>query len=73
MLTNQGFADFDRLRHRSPSPMSSSNLTGGTGLPGWNNLQHEVNSSHTFIYFDNVKILSPTVSLMLWIVMLQVF
>ncbi|AET01137.1 putative STAR protein, homodimerization region [Medicago truncatula] len=35
MLSNQGFADFDRLRHRSPSPLSSSNLTG------WNNLQHE--------------------------------
>uniref|UniRef100_A0A6N2KZP9 Uncharacterized protein n=1 Tax=Salix viminalis TaxID=40686 RepID=A0A6N2KZP9_SALVM len=40
----QGFGDFDRLRHRSPSPMASSNLlsnVGGTGLSGWNGLPQE--------------------------------
>ncbi|KAK7287021.1 hypothetical protein RJT34_22431 [Clitoria ternatea] len=44
MLSNQGFGDFDRLRHRSPSPMASSNLMSsvtGTGLGGWNSLQQE--------------------------------
>ncbi|XP_054780861.1 KH domain-containing protein At3g08620 isoform X2 [Prosopis cineraria] len=44
MLSNQGFGDFDRLRHRSPSPMASSNLmsnVSGTGLSGWNNLPPE--------------------------------
>ncbi|KHN40599.1 KH domain-containing protein [Glycine soja] len=44
MLSNQGFGDFDRLRHRSPSPMASSNLmsnVSGTGLGGWNSLQQE--------------------------------
>ncbi|GAU37168.1 hypothetical protein TSUD_391570 [Trifolium subterraneum] len=44
MLSNQGFGDFDRLRHRSPSPMASSNLMSnvtGTGLAGWNSLQQE--------------------------------
>ncbi|KAG4377830.1 hypothetical protein GLYMA_18G217500v4 [Glycine max] len=46
MLSNQGFGDFDRLRHRSPSPMASSNLmsnVSGTGLGGWNSLQQEFN------------------------------
>lgn len=45
MLSNQGFGDFDRLRHRSPSPMASSNImsnVSGTGLGGWNSLQQEV-------------------------------
>lgn len=45
MMPNQGFGDFDRLRHRSPSPMASSNLmsnVGGTGLGGWNGLPLEV-------------------------------
>lgn len=45
MMPNQGFGDFDRLRHRSPSPMASSNLmsnVGGTGLGGWNGLPQEV-------------------------------
>ncbi|KAJ6369330.1 hypothetical protein OIU78_001654 [Salix suchowensis] len=45
MMSNQGFGDFDRLRHRSPSPMASSNLisnVGGTGLGGWNGLPQEV-------------------------------
>ncbi|XP_020224896.1 KH domain-containing protein At2g38610 isoform X2 [Cajanus cajan] len=44
MLSNQGFGDFDRLRHRSPSPMASSNLMSsvtGMGLGGWNSLQPE--------------------------------
>ncbi|XP_057457738.1 KH domain-containing protein At3g08620-like [Lotus japonicus] len=44
MLSNQGFGDFDRLRHRSPSPMAPSNLMSnvpGTGLGGWNGLQQE--------------------------------
>ncbi|KAB5561840.1 hypothetical protein DKX38_006797 [Salix brachista] len=44
MMSNQGFGDFDRLRHRSPSPMASSNLisnVGGTGLGGWNGLPQE--------------------------------
>ncbi|KAE9622317.1 hypothetical protein Lal_00036975 [Lupinus albus] len=44
MLSNQGFGDFDRLQHRSPSPMASSNLMSnatGTGLGGWNSRQQE--------------------------------
>ncbi|TXG57486.1 hypothetical protein EZV62_015315 [Acer yangbiense] len=44
MMPNQGFGDFDRLRHRSPSPMASSNLmsnVAGSGLSGWNNLPQE--------------------------------
>ncbi|CAI8606638.1 unnamed protein product [Vicia faba] len=40
ILSNQGFGDLDRLRHRSPSPMASSNLTA-TGMPGWNTFQQE--------------------------------
>ncbi|KAF8364669.1 hypothetical protein HHK36_033349 [Tetracentron sinense] len=46
--SNQGFGDFDRLQHGSPSPspspMASSNLmsnVGGTGLGGWNGLPQE--------------------------------
>jgi protein quaking len=48
MMSNQGFGDFDRLRHRSPSPMASSNLmsnVSNTGLGGWNGLSQEVSSS----------------------------
>lgn len=48
MLSNQGFGDFDRLRHRSPSPMAPSNLMSnvpGTGLGGWNGLQQEVTAA----------------------------
>ncbi|CAL2268755.1 unnamed protein product [Prunus armeniaca] len=44
MMSNQGFGDFDRMRHRSPSPMASSNLMSnvtGTGLGGWNGLPQE--------------------------------
>ncbi|KAJ8761665.1 hypothetical protein K2173_004441 [Erythroxylum novogranatense] len=44
MMSNQGFGDFYRLRHRSPSPMASSNLisnVAGTGLGGWNGLPLE--------------------------------
>lgn len=53
MLSNQGFGDFDRLRHRSPSPMASSNLmssVSGTGLGGWNSLQQEVTVLELFIF-----------------------
>ena len=45
MMSNQGFCDLDRLRHRSPSPMASSNLmtnVSSTGLSGWNGLPQEV-------------------------------
>lgn len=45
MMSNQSFGDFDRMRHRSPSPMASSNLMSnvtGTGLGGWNALPQEV-------------------------------
>ncbi|VVB02622.1 unnamed protein product [Arabis nemorensis] len=44
MMSNQGFGDFDRLRHRSPSPMASSNLMSNVsnpGLGGWNGLSQE--------------------------------
>ncbi|XP_048439432.1 KH domain-containing protein At3g08620 isoform X1 [Pyrus x bretschneideri] len=44
MMSNQGFGDFDRMRHRSPSPMASSNLISnvtGTGMGGWNGLPPE--------------------------------
>lgn len=45
MVSNQGFADYDRMHHRSPSPMASSNLmpnvVGASGLSAWNNLLHE--------------------------------
>ncbi|CAN8269539.1 unnamed protein product [Cochlearia groenlandica] len=45
MMSNQGFTDFDRLRHRSPSPMASpthhmSNVPGAR-LGGWNGLPPE--------------------------------
>lgn len=46
MMSNQGFTDFDRLRHRSPSPMASpnhmSNLPGAGYGGGWNGLPPEV-------------------------------
>lgn len=45
MMPNQGFGDLDRLRHRSPSPMASSNLmpnVAGAGIAGWNGLPQEV-------------------------------
>ncbi|PPR82216.1 hypothetical protein GOBAR_AA38506 [Gossypium barbadense] len=44
MTSNQGFGDFDRMRHRSPSPMASSNImsnVSGTGLSNWNSLPQE--------------------------------
>jgi len=53
MMSNQGFSDFDRLRHRSPSPMASSNLISsvtGTGLGGWNGLPQEVIVLFYFFY-----------------------
>ncbi|KAL5974868.1 hypothetical protein ACLOJK_031541 [Asimina triloba] len=42
--SNQGFGDYDRLRHRSPSPMASANLgsnPAGMGFGGWNGLPQE--------------------------------
>lgn len=45
MVPNQGFGELDRLRHRSPSPMASTNLmsnVAGAGLGGWNGLPQEV-------------------------------
>lgn len=45
MTPNQGFGERDTLRHRSPSPMASSNFisnVSGTGLGGWNSLPREV-------------------------------
>ncbi|KAE8714436.1 KH domain-containing protein [Hibiscus syriacus] len=44
MMSNQGFGDFDRMRHRSLSPMASSNIMSNiseTGLGSWNNLLQE--------------------------------
>ncbi|KAI3474315.1 hypothetical protein Pfo_029103 [Paulownia fortunei] len=44
MMPNQSFGELERLRHRSPSPMASSNLlsnVAGTGLAGWNGLPQE--------------------------------
>nr|GMC88501.1 KH domain-containing protein At2g38610 [Ipomoea batatas] len=44
MVPNQGFGELDRLRHRSPSPMASTNLmsnVAGAGLGGWNGLPQE--------------------------------
>ncbi|CAN0880043.1 KH domain-containing protein At2g38610 [Linum grandiflorum] len=44
MMSNQGFGDLDRLRHRSPSPMGSSNLMSsapGSGIGGWNSMSQE--------------------------------
>ncbi|KAF5785345.1 putative K domain-containing protein [Helianthus annuus] len=32
-MANQGFTELDRLRHRSPSPMASPDLTGWNGFP----------------------------------------
>ncbi|XP_021723327.1 KH domain-containing protein At3g08620-like isoform X2 [Chenopodium quinoa] len=44
MLPSQGFGDFDRRQHRSPSPMASANIVSnihGGGYGGWNGLQQE--------------------------------
>ncbi|GFP87391.1 kh domain-containing protein at2g38610 [Phtheirospermum japonicum] len=44
MMPNQSFGELERLRHRSPSPMASSNLlsnVAGTGLSSWNGLPQE--------------------------------
>ncbi|KAL0310108.1 UNVERIFIED_CONTAM: KH domain-containing protein [Sesamum calycinum] len=44
MMPNQSFGELERLRHRSPSPMASSNLlsnVAGTGLTSWNGLPQE--------------------------------
>lgn len=40
MMPNLGFNELDGLRHRSPSPMSSSNLL--SNVAGWNGLPQEV-------------------------------
>ncbi|XP_022864844.1 KH domain-containing protein At2g38610-like isoform X2 [Olea europaea var. sylvestris] len=39
MMPNQGFNELDGSRHRSPSPMSSSNLL--SNVAGWNGLPQE--------------------------------
>ncbi|KAL2479369.1 KH domain-containing protein [Abeliophyllum distichum] len=55
IMPNQGFGELDRLRHRSPSPMSSSNLlsnVAGTGLAGWNGLPQERLSGPTGMTMD---------------------
>ncbi|CAA3021364.1 KH domain-containing At2g38610 [Olea europaea subsp. europaea] len=55
IMPNQGFGELDRLRHRSPSPMSSSNLlsnVAGTGLAGWNGLPQERLSGPTGMIMD---------------------
>ncbi|XP_058214833.1 KH domain-containing protein At2g38610-like isoform X2 [Rhododendron vialii] len=55
MMPNQGFGELDRLRHRSPSPMASSNLMSnvtGPGLGGWNGLPHERLSGHPGMTMD---------------------
>ncbi|GMH26390.1 hypothetical protein Nepgr_028233 [Nepenthes gracilis] len=44
MISNQGFGDFDRRQHRSPSPMDSANMLSnvpGAGLGAWNGLPQE--------------------------------
>lgn len=46
MMPNHNFSELERLRHRSPSPMASTNSLSnvpGTGLASWNGLQQEVN------------------------------
>ncbi|XP_059668170.1 KH domain-containing protein At2g38610-like isoform X2 [Cornus florida] len=55
MLPNQGLGELDRLRHRSPSPMASSNLmpnVAGTGFGGWNGLPQERLSGPTGMTMD---------------------
>ncbi|GFP99784.1 kh domain-containing protein at2g38610 [Phtheirospermum japonicum] len=45
MMPTQSFGEFERLRHRSPSPMASTNHfpnVAGTGLTGWNGLPREL-------------------------------
>lgn len=59
MLSNQGFGDLDRLRHRSPSPMASSNLMSnvtGTGMGGWNSFQQEVTSTQLPVFTSELYI-----------------
>ncbi|KAL9675536.1 hypothetical protein QQ045_003738 [Rhodiola kirilowii] len=44
MMSNQGFGDIDRLQHRSPSPMASSNRVPnipGPRMGSWNGLPQE--------------------------------
>lgn len=56
MMSNQGFTDFDRLRHRSPSPMASpnhmSNLPGAGYGGGWNGLPPEVGSHFFYLCYS---------------------
>lgn len=50
MMPNHNFSELERLRHRSPSPMASTNSLSnvpGTGLASWNGLQQErLNGPH---------------------------
>ena len=59
MSSNQGFGDFDRLRHRSPSPMASSNLISNVSNSGfgggWNALPQEVLSLALASFFHNAS------------------
>ncbi|KAI3447864.1 hypothetical protein Pfo_004529 [Paulownia fortunei] len=44
MMPNQSFSELERLRHRSPSPMASTNLLSNVariGLASWNGLPQE--------------------------------
>lgn len=41
MLQNQGINELDRLRHRSPSPMASSDLMSHVSGTGWNGFPQE--------------------------------
>ncbi|XP_062173163.1 KH domain-containing protein At3g08620-like [Alnus glutinosa] len=44
MIPNNGFGDFNRVQHGSPSPMASFDImqnSRGTGSSGWNGVPHE--------------------------------
>lgn len=71
---SQGFNEFDRMQHGSPSPMASSNHmsnVGGTGLGGWNPLQQEVNMplsvSTAFRYFIFIQMIEESSLDDLWV------
>lgn len=47
MLQNQGYNELERMRHRSPSPMASSDLM--SQIPGgWNGFPQEVINNFTY-------------------------
>ncbi|KAL3622707.1 hypothetical protein CASFOL_032064 [Castilleja foliolosa] len=55
MMPTQSYGEFERLRHRSPSPMASTNHfsnVAGTGLPGWNGLPREGMGVHHGMAMD---------------------